>query len=104
MINDLLSTTGALPDKDTAMVEVTFFCKDVLLEIVWKHLRYADYGEFWELLAVSFEHFLICLERLAIDQFPKDQSPGHAVLQDILGNSPRICRFLIGICRQRNHL
>lgn len=93
MVNSLLTHAEPLPDRDIAMCEVTDFCMNVVLEAVWKHLRFEEESQLWELLSVVFEHFLICLERIEIDKFPstKDKlSPGQIVLHAILGRRTSI--------------
>ena len=96
MINSLLHYADALSDKETAMIEVTLFCRDYLLDAIWRNLRFADGDQFWELSAVVFEHFLICLERIDIDTFRSSSSmnltPGLCVLHDILGEPRHISR------------
>lgn len=90
MINALLMHASALPDRETAMVEVTVFCKDVILDVIWKYLRFEDGGQLWELLSAVFEHFLICIERMDVDRFQTTTdrpSPGQLVLDDILGKT-----------------
>ena len=88
MINALLHYADALTDKETAMIEVTHFCRDYLLDAIWRNLRFTDGDQFWELSAVVFEHFLICLERIDIDVFrsssPTDLTSGQVILHDIL--------------------
>lgn len=108
MVNELLESVGTpLPNKEIAMMEVTNFCKNVVLDAIWNHLRFRDPGQLWELLSVVFEHFLICVERLDIDEYHKSDgvSPGSVVLKDILGK-PSLSMFggfKSLLLRKRNH-
>ena len=87
MVNELLILADPLPDPETALMEVTYFCRDILLDAIWNHLRFEHHAQFWEILAVTFEHFLICVGRLKVDPFVANSSdasvPGQIVLAGV---------------------
>lgn len=40
MTNQLLQSVEKLDDRESSLVEVTMFCKDILLEAIWNHLSF----------------------------------------------------------------
>eukprot|EP00210_Caulerpa_lentillifera_P000538 g520.t1 len=88
MSNQLLQSVGKLEDRGSSLIEVTMFCKDVLLEAIWNHLSFNRQEQLWELLSAAFEHFVICLERMEYEDFTFTEnslSPSQLVLHNVLG-------------------